>query len=79
MIAGGRDMQRQPTHPRPRTARTPDQIAFDAFRVALHAFAEAPAVERFRALQRVGRTLDAARAARAASEPGGTTHRVHGR
>jgi hypothetical protein len=64
MIAGGRDLQRQVTHPNP---RTPDQIAFDAFRAALHEFADAPAVETFRAVQRVGRTLDAARAARAGS------------
>jgi hypothetical protein len=64
MIAVGRDTQRQTTHPNP---RTPDHIAFDAFRAALHEFAEAPAIETFRALQRVGRTLDAARAARAAS------------
>jgi hypothetical protein len=67
MIAGGRDVQRQTTHPSLRTPRTPDQIAFDAFRAALHEFAEAPAVETFRAFQRVGRTLDAARATRAAS------------
>jgi hypothetical protein len=68
MIAGGVDVQRQTTHPSPRTPRTPDQIAFDAFRAALHEFAvEAPAVETFRAIQRVGPTLDAARATRAAS------------
>jgi hypothetical protein len=67
MIAAGRDVQPQITRPSPRPERTPEQIAFDAFRAALHAFAEAPAVERFRALQRVGRMLDAARAARAAS------------
>jgi hypothetical protein len=65
-------MQGQTTHPNPRTARTPDRIAFDAFRTALHEFAEAPAVETFRALQRVGRTLDAARATRAASQLGGS-------
>jgi hypothetical protein len=64
MIAGGRDTQRQTTHANP---RTPDRIAFDAFRAALHEFAEAPAIETFRALQRVGRTLDVARAARDAS------------
>jgi hypothetical protein len=67
MIAGHRHLQRQTTHPNVRTSRAPDQIAFDAFRAALHEFADAPAVERFRALQRVGRTLDAARAARAGS------------
>jgi hypothetical protein len=43
---------------------TADRVEFNAFRAALHSFAEAPTIERFRALQGVGRALDAARAAR---------------
>jgi hypothetical protein len=49
--------------PRP----TADRAEFRAFRAALHEFSEAPTIETFRALQRVGRTLDAAREGRGPS------------
>lgn len=50
------------------TVPTAGRAEFHAFREALHDFAASPTIERFRALQRVGRTLDAARAGRGASE-----------
>jgi isopenicillin N synthase-like dioxygenase len=67
VIADRRATQRQTAHPNPRTARAPAQSPLAAFRAALHDFHDAPTVERFRTLQHIGETLDAARAARADS------------
>lgn len=59
------------------TVPTAGRAEFHAFREALHDFAASPTIERFRALQRVGRTLDAARAGRVASEGRTPTQSPH--
>jgi hypothetical protein len=67
VIADSRETQRQTARPNLQMPRASGNSALAAFRAALHDFHDVPTVERFRALQRVGETLDAARAARADS------------